>query len=319
MGTRYASLIGVFSTGSCLHLCDSDIGITHLSRDEGKRVSLPVGKNPIRNSESGVAPGGGAANTIAGVITMSVLSRIGASSLRYTRALRAPVPLSSPSLRTLSTTPPTIANAGTLGAASADTDLAVTRGPGALPVAYIDDYHNHKHRFKPGDPTKRAFTYMVLGTTKFIAASAARVLILKLIYTMSASADVLAAGSVEVNLSDIPLGESATIKWRGKPVFIRHRSDEEIKAAVKDDSAPLRDPETDAARAEKPEWLIVLGVCTHLGCVPIANAGDYHGWFCPCHGSHYDMSGRIRKGPAPLNLEVPTYRFIEDDTKLILG
>lgn len=171
----------------------------------------------------------------------------------------------------------------------------------------------------PGDPTKRAFTYMVLGTTKFIAASAARVLVLKLIYTMSASADVLAKGSVEVDLSAIPLGESATIKWRGKPVFIRHRTDEEIALAAKEDSAELRHDERDIDRVQDPKWLVVLGVCTHLGCVPIANAGDYHGWFCPCHGSHYDVSGRIRKGPAPLNLDVPTYRFEEEGTKIILG
>lgn len=220
--------------------------------------------------------------------------------------------------RALSTSPPTVANAGTLGASSSS-ELVTPRGPGALPVGYIDDYHNHSHRHMPGDPTKRAFTYMVLGTTKFIAASAVRVLVLKLIYSMSASADVLAKGSVEVDLGAIPLGESATIKWRGKPVFIRHRTDAEIALAQKDDDKELRHQETDADRIQKPEWLVVLGICTHLGCVPIANAGDYHGWFCPCHGSHYDVSGRIRKGPAPLNLDVPTYRFEEDDTKLVLG
>lgn len=197
--------------------------------------------------------------------------------------------------------------------------IVTTSSPGALPVGYIDDYHNHPHRQMPGDPSKRAFTYLILGTTKFIAASAARVAILKLIYTMSASADVLALGSVEVDLSAIPLGESATIKWRGKPVFIRHRTSDEIDAAAVDDNADLRHPEYDIDRVQKPEWLVVLGVCTHLGCVPIANAGDYQGWFCPCHGSHYDVSGRIRKGPAPLNLEVPTYRFVEEDSKMILG
>lgn len=195
----------------------------------------------------------------------------------------------------------------------------VPQGPGALPVGYYDDYHKHAHRQMPGDPTKRAFTYVVLGTTKFIAASAARILVLKLIYTMSASADVLAKGSVEVDLGAIPLGESATIKWRGKPVFIRHRTADEIALAVKEDEAELRHPEKDIERVQDPAWLIVLGVCTHLGCVPIANAGDYNGWFCPCHGSHYDVSGRIRKGPAPLNLDVPQYRFEEDGAKLILG
>lgn len=214
-----------------------------------------------------------------------------------------------------SKTLPTISSAGVVGPG----DPGQNRGPGALPVAYLDDYHNHAHRNAPGDPTKRAFTYMVLGTTKFIAASAARLLVLKLIYTMSASADVLAMGSVEVDLGAIPMGTTATLKWRGKPVFIRHRSDNEIALAAEGDDADLRDPETDLDRVQKPEWLIVLGVCTHLGCVPIAGAGDYGGWFCPCHGSHYDVSGRTRKGPAPTNLEVPGYRFIEDDTKLILG
>lgn len=225
-----------------------------------------------------------------------------------------PSPFDAPApMRTLSTAPPpTVSDASTLPA-------AVGASPGALPVTYIDDYHNHEHRYMKGDPTKRAFTYMVLGTTKFIAASAARVLVLKLIYTMSASADVLAAGSVEVELDAIPLGECATIKWRGKPVFIKHRSADEIAKAEKDDNAVLRDPEMDGDRCAKKEWLILLGVCTHLGCVPIANAGDFYGWFCPCHGSHYDLSGRIRKGPAPLNLEVPEYRFVENDTKLILG
>lgn len=228
--------------------------------------------------------------------------------------IRDTIPISYNPMRTLSTVPPSLADAG----GSREVTVAGT-SPGALPVTYIDDYHNHPHRYMPGDPTKRAFTYMVLGTTKFIAASAARVLILKLIYTMSASADVLAAGSVEVELDAIPLGECATIKWRGKPVFIKHRSSDEITKAEKDDNVVLRDPESDTDRCEKKEWLIVLGVCTHLGCVPIANAGDYSGWFCPCHGSHYDLSGRIRKGPAPLNLEVPSYRFVENDTKLILG
>lgn len=257
---------------------------------------------------------------------MSILSRFGGAFRRIaTQSTSLPMRIlqekqvSTIGLRALATRP-TVANASTLEAkAEPGSELIQPGSPGALPTGYIDDYHNHSHRYLPGDPTKRAFTYLILGTTKFIAASAARVVILKLIYTMSASADVLALGSVEVDLSAIPLGESATIKWRGKPVFIRHRTEDEIARAAKDDNADLRHPESDLERVEKPEWLVVLGVCTHLGCVPIANAGDYHGWFCPCHGSHYDVSGRIRKGPAPLNLEVPTYRFIEDDTKMVLG
>ena len=107
------------------------------------------------------------------------------------------------------------------------------------------------------------------------------------------------------------------IKWRGKPVFVRHRTADEIKDAESFDWHTLRDPQPDEDRVKKPEWLIMLGVCTHLGCVPIGEAGDYGGWFCPCHGSHYDVSGRVRKGPAPLNLEVPAYDFPEEDKVLI--
>jgi ubiquinol-cytochrome c reductase iron-sulfur subunit len=109
-----------------------------------------------------------------------------------------------------------------------------------------------------------------------------------------------------------------TIKWRGKPVFIRHRTQEEIAEANSVSVAELRDPQTDADRVKQPEWLVVLGICTHLGCVPIGEAGDYDGWYCPCHGSHYDISGRIRKGPAPLNLEVPPYEIV-DGQRLIVG
>jgi ubiquinol-cytochrome c reductase iron-sulfur subunit len=188
----------------------------------------------------------------------------------------------------------------------------------ALPVGYADEYFREPHLLPRGDPTKRAFTYMMLGSAKLVAASAVRVLILKFIYTMSASADVLALGTVEVDLAAIPLGQTATIKWRGKPVMIRHRTPEDIEAARRDDGAALRDPEADASRVLNPEWLVVIGVCTHLGCVPIANAGDWGGFFCPCHGSHYDVSGRVRKGPAPLNLEVPKYTFTEEG-KLIIG
>ena len=101
-------------------------------------------------------------------------------------------------------------------------------------------------------------------------------------------------------------------------MFIRHRTEDEINSAIKDDSTSLRDQQTDAERTKNPKYLIVLGVCTHLGCVPIAKAGDYGGYFCPCHGSHYDTSGRIRKGPAPLNLEVPPYTFVGED-KVIVG
>lgn len=155
---------------------------------------------------------------------------------------------------------------------------------------------------------------------RFFYATAARLLALKFILSMGAAADVLALASLEVDMADIAEGQTVTIKWRGKPVFIRHRTDAEIAEAAAVDLAGLRDPQTDADRTVDPKYLVVLGVCTHLGCVPIAGAGEYNGWFCPCHGSHYDSSGRIRKGPAPLNLEVPEYRFLDEEhNKAVIG
>ncbi len=144
-----------------------------------------------------------------------------------------------------------------------------------------------------------------------------------MISSLNPSQDVLALSSTEVDLSQIEVGQAITVKWRGKPVFIRHRTPEEIRAAESVDIANLRDPQTDDQRVEKPEWLIVVGVCTHLGCVPQGQKpseprGQFGGWFCPCHGSEYDTSGRIRRGPAPTNLEVPQYAF-ESDTLVTIG
>mmetsp|Transcript_19678 Transcript_19678/g.58547 ORF Transcript_19678/g.58547 Transcript_19678/m.58547 type:complete len:226 (-) Transcript_19678:43-720(-) len=169
-----------------------------------------------------------------------------------------------------------------------------------------------------GAAENRGFTYLLMGSNKFIYASAVRVGALKFIATMSASKDVLALASAEFNVSEVEEGQTITVKWRGKPVFIRHRTADEIADAESVGLDQLRDPQTDAERVENSEWLVVLGVCTHLGCVPIANAGEYGGWFCPCHGSHYDVSGRIRKGPAPLNLEIPPYKFT-GDAELLVG
>lgn len=136
-----------------------------------------------------------------------------------------------------------------------------------------------------------------------------------LVSSLSPSADVLALASSEVDLSSIQPGQSIRIMWRGKPVFIRRRTAKEVEEAGKVDVALLPDPETDSLRVKdgKEEWLVVVGICTHLGCVPIGNSGEYGGWFCPCHGSHYDTSGRIRKGPAPTNLAVPPYEFLNDN------
>jgi len=174
-------------------------------------------------------------------------------------------------------------------------------------------YDNGSHdRYPVGDPSKKAFTYFVLTGGRFVYAAAIRVTVLKFLMSMSATKDVLALASVEVDLSNIAEGSTVTIKWRGKPVFIRRRTAAEIADAASVDVGSLRDPQADTERAVQPEWLITVGVCTHLGCVPLANAGDYGGWFCPCHGSHYDVSGRIRKGPAPYNLEIPEYTFMEE-------
>ena len=137
--------------------------------------------------------------------------------------------------------------------------------------------------------------------------------------SMSPAEDTLAAGSTEVDISAIEEGQSVTIKWRGKPVFIKKRTKDEIDAAKMVQAADLRDPQDDADRVQKEEWLVLVGVCTHLGCVPLGQKvsdmkGEYDGWYCPCHGSHYDTSGRIRKGPAPKNLDVPPYTFLNDNT-----
>lgn len=135
---------------------------------------------------------------------------------------------------------------------------------------------------------------------------------------MSASADVLALASAEFDIASLPEGSTMTVKWRGKPVFIRHRTADEISKEEAVGLGELKDPQLDKDRVQDPEWLIVLGICTHLGCVPISGAGEFGGWFCPCHGSHYDTSGRIRKGPAPLNLEIPPYT-LGSGGKLVVG
>ena len=135
-----------------------------------------------------------------------------------------------------------------------------------------------------------------------------------LIDQMNPDASVKALASTEVDISGVERGQSITVLWRGKPVFIRRRTDEEIAKAKEVNLEELKHPEKDEDRAKDPEWLVMLGVCTHLGCVPLGDKGEYGGWFCPCHGSHYDTSGRIRKGPAPTNMEVPKYEFVNSST-----
>ena len=190
-----------------------------------------------------------------------------------------------------------------------------------LTVPSFDDYR-HPDTADPeknsNDLARRATTYLILGAGGVITAHGAKNTITQFVASMAASADVLALSKIEIDLNAIPEGKNIIFKWQGKPLFIRHRTQEEIDSARNTDVASLRHPEHDDLRVTKPEWLVLIGVCTHLGCIPIAYSGDYGGYFCPCHGSHYDSSGRIRKGPAPLNLEVPKYEFTAEDL-LVVG
>jgi ubiquinol-cytochrome c reductase iron-sulfur subunit len=170
------------------------------------------------------------------------------------------------------------------------------------------------------DGTRRDFLMMATGGMAAIGVGAA---VWPLVDSLNPAADALAVASIEVDLEPIGEGQAITVMWRGSPVFVRNRTAEEIAAAVAVALDDLADPMPDSERVQKPEWLVLVGVCTHLGCIPLGQKvadkkGDYDGWFCPCHGSHYDTSGRIRKGPAPLNLPVPPYEFLSD-TQIKIG
>jgi ubiquinol-cytochrome c reductase iron-sulfur subunit len=171
-----------------------------------------------------------------------------------------------------------------------------------------------------GDPTRRDFLMVATGALGAVGVAAVA---WPFINNLNPAADTLALSTVEVNVQPIAVGQAVTVKWRGKPLFVRHRTPEEIKEAEAVPLSQLRDPQTDNSRVTdtakkvRPEWLIQIGVCTHLGCVPLGNKpgdpkGPFGGWFCPCHGSAYDTSGRIRQGPAPKNLEIPPYLFTSD-------
>jgi ubiquinol-cytochrome c reductase iron-sulfur subunit len=174
----------------------------------------------------------------------------------------------------------------------------------------------------PADGTKRDLLQLIAGAGAAMLAGGAG---WALIASMNPAADVLAVSAVEIDIAPIPAGSGITVMWQGKPIFIRHRTDKEISEARDVVLSDLRDPQTDQSRV-KPghdQWIVLIGICTHLGCIPLGNKptdmrGDYGGWFCPCHGSQYDTSGRIRKGPAPLDLFLPPYAF-ESDTKIKIG
>ena len=159
--------------------------------------------------------------------------------------------------------------------------------------------------------TRRDFLYVATATAGALTVGGA---VWPLVNQMNPSADVKALASIEVDVAGVEPGSQLTVKWLGKPVFIRRRTQDEISEAKSVKMEDLKHPERDEDRAKDPQWLVMLGVCTHLGCVPLNDKGDYDGWFCPCHGSHYDTSGRIRKGPAPLNMEVPKYEFVNANT-----
>tara|TARA_B110000503_G_scaffold60802_1_gene96422 strand:+ start:58 stop:588 length:531 start_codon:yes stop_codon:yes gene_type:complete len=164
---------------------------------------------------------------------------------------------------------------------------------------------------KNSKTTRRDFVTLAASSMTAVGAACAA---WPLVDSLNPSADVLALSSIDVDISNIEPGRTMTVKWRGKPVFITHRTEAEIREAEAVPMSELKDPESDSARVKEghKQWLVTIGICTHLGCVPISNKGDYDGWFCPCHGSHYDSSARIRRGPAPLNLAVPPYSFLSD-------
>lgn len=168
------------------------------------------------------------------------------------------------------------------------------------------------------EPTRRDFLYVATGAVAAVGTAAAA---WPLISQMNPDASTIAAGApIEVDLSPIAEGQDIKVFWRGKPIYIMNRTKKQIEEARSVNVSSLPDPETDQARVKEghDQWLVVIGICTHLGCIPIAHEGSYDGFFCPCHGSQYDSSGRIRQGPAPLNLPVPPYAFVSD-TKIKIG
>jgi ubiquinol-cytochrome c reductase iron-sulfur subunit len=168
--------------------------------------------------------------------------------------------------------------------------------------------------------TRRDFLTLTASALGVVGLAAA---IWPFVDSLNPAKDTLALSTTDVDLAPVQVGQRLTVAWQGAPAFISHRTADEIKAAQDVDISTLRDPQKDSDRVQKPEWLIVKGVCTHLGCIPLGqkqgdNRGPYGGWFCPCHGSVYDTSARIRQGPAPLNLFVPPYKFTSD-TKITIG
>lgn len=173
------------------------------------------------------------------------------------------------------------------------------------------------HTETQGTTTRRDFLYIATGAVGAVGAAG---LVWPFVSQLQPDASVLALSTTEVDLSPVAEGQIVTVQWRGKPIFISHRTAKEIEEARAVPLSSLPDPQSDQDRVKsgKDQWLVVIGICTHLGCVPLGHQGPYQGWFCPCHGSAYDTSGRIRQGPAPLNLALPPYNFVSD-TKILIG
>ncbi|MGG5888455.1 ubiquinol-cytochrome c reductase iron-sulfur subunit [Falsiroseomonas sp. HC035] len=201
--------------------------------------------------------------------------------------------------------------------AEKDDEMAETMVPAGAP-------HGAEHQppHAGGQPGETRRDFLTLSTAAFAAVGVGAV-VWPFISSMNPARDVLALASTEVDLTPIAEGQAVTVVWRGKPVFVRHRTADDIRLARETPLSQLKDPAPDQTRVQKDQWLVVVGVCTHLGCVPLGQRptdakGEFNGWFCPCHGSHYDTSGRIRLGPAPLNLAVPEYSFTSD-TQIRIG
>ncbi|CAG9764245.1 unnamed protein product [Ceutorhynchus assimilis] len=170
-----------------------------------------------------------------------------------------------------------------------------------------DSVVDPKTKVTESEDTRRLRPYINSAVYMMIMLYGTKAEIVRYVKFMDASADVLALAKIEINLDEIAENRNVTFKWRGKPLMVWHRTDADIEAVRKIPLNILRDPEKDEDRVIDPKWLVVMGICTHLGCVPVSHQGDYGGYYCPCHGSHFDISGRTRKGPAPTNMEIPYY------------
>ncbi|KAA0198515.1 Ubiquinol cytochrome c reductase Rieske [Fasciolopsis buskii] len=181
-----------------------------------------------------------------------------------------------------------------------------------------DSTKNPNSRSRDSNIQRKMFSYAAMFAGAVVATTGTKYALKSFVMPLAPTEKTLAEGTTEVNLSSIPEGKNLLVKWRNKPLFVKHRTAEEISRERSVPMSSLRYPERDEDRVQRDEWLICLGVCTHLGCVPIADSGDYPGGFyCPCHGSHFDASGRLRRGPGAANLEVPNYKFVGDNTVII--